>query len=563
MQRTYQRPIHDDTSCVLIHKFPIFDEHGQLAAIGGIETDITEHRRAADALERQSGLLQAVFDHIPDGLLYANSDGVIEMANPGAARIHGTELATLVGKHCSELYDREVWSGTTEPVADDSVEPELVALRRADGTAYSAEVIAAPVENSAHEFIGFVTLERDVTARESAKVENAQLAEQLQQAQKMQSLGQLTGGIAHDFNNILASILGFTGLAQSYCNDDPQNRLGRYLREIELAGGRARDLVKQMLAFGRASPGAPKTVDLGTKVAGSMTLLKSTLSSSIEFITHLESTLWVRVDPVQFDQVLMNLVINARDAMDGRGKIYLALRAVNETGLCTSCAADFGGEFVELTVSDQGPGVSNDVRERMFEPFFTTKDVGQGTGMGLSTVHGIVHEHGGHIIVDSRGAGFTIKVLLPRGRAPATMTDAPATPSPEPGQSSRLRILAVDDERSVGQFLKELLEMHGHEVNAFASTSDALAWYAQHHAEVDVVVSDLTMPDTPGELFIAELRKLRPALPAVVTSGIGEAEKHRRLAHLEACQIVDKPIEPSKLLEALSDFGPDRRPTSP
>ncbi|MEM7254020.1 MAG: ATP-binding protein, partial [Pseudomonadota bacterium] len=539
-------------------KFPIFGADRELVAFGAVSTDVTEQRQALNALARQSSLLQALFDNLPDGVLYISNDLRVELANPGAAAMHGYELDELIGLPVDELFTGKVWEKVKRQFTDNpyhALQPRLTQFRRKDDSTYQAEVIAAPVVGSEQDVSGYVALQRDVTERERTSREHAQLSEQLRQSQKMQSLGQLTGGIAHDFNNILASVLGFTGLAQNYCESD--ERLSRYLREIELAGGRGRDLVKQMLAFGRASPGEPRVVDLGTKVASSMTLLKSTLPASVDFVTQLEPGRWALVDPVQFDQIMMNLVINARDAMDSRGKIYMAVHRISVEGEhCAACAQSFQGDYIALTVADQGPGVTQEIRARMFDPFFTTKDVGQGTGMGLSTVHGITHQHGGHILIDDT-PGLAIRILFPVADEPV------ATEGPEPVLTSTqikaraCRVLVVDDERSVGQFLKELLEMHGHTVYAFASTVDALAWYQDHIAEIDIVVSDLTMPETPGDRFVAELRRLNPDLPAIVTTGIGHIEKQRRLKGLANCQTVDKPIDPAKLLEALAASAHD------
>ena len=246
--------------------------------------------------------------------------------------------------------------------------------------------------------------------------ERARLEAQLRQAQKMEAIGHLTGGIAHDFNNLLTSIMGYVTLAAERSADGRDDKLASYLEQAHLACGRARDLIQQMLTFSRSRRGEPRPLALAPLIRESVKLLRSSLPATVALGTDLDDDAPpVLLDPVQLEQVLMNLAINARDAMRSSGEIRVAMRFVGRVAeVCTSCRKNVEGDMVELSVSDNGPGIAADVQERMFEPFFTTKDIGQGSGMGLSTVHGIVHEHGGHVVVEKRaGRRRTLSCAAP------------------------------------------------------------------------------------------------------------------------------------------------------
>ena len=254
----------------------------------------------------------------------------------------------------------------------------------------------------------------------AAAEERAQLEAQLRQAQKMEAIGHLTGGIAHDFNNILQAIMGNLALASERQAELRDPQLGKYLDRAQHSARRARELIAQMLTFSRGQRGKRSQVALPDLVRDACKLLRSTLPSTIDLRLNLEDALpLLELDPVQVEQVVLNLCINARDAMNGSGAIRISLRQYSgilarTSPVCASCRQKVDGAYVELAVRDTGPGITPEVMERMFEPFFSTKDVGRGSGMGLSLAHGIVHEHGGHILVDSLLNDRTkFRVLLP------------------------------------------------------------------------------------------------------------------------------------------------------
>ena len=302
------------------------------------------------------------------------------------------------------------------------------------------------------------------------------------------------------------------------------------------------------ITFSRGQRGAPRALALGDAVAESLKLLRSSLPSSLELVTQFSAVPAVQLDPVQLDQVLLNLSINARDAMAGAGRVSIAVHPQSlQAAVCSSCRKRFAGDYVELAVADTGPGIPPAVLERMFEPFFTTKEVGRGSGMGLATVHGIVHEHGGHVVVETTaGAGTRFRLLWP--------ISAEAAPVPPIRPKSKVlktplrgRVLIVDDESAVGGFMRELLESWG--LDAANVDSPALAKHAAE--EYDLVITDQTMPGTSGFELARELIARRPGLPVILYTGHGERITQRDVEAAGIRALIHKPVEPDQLYELL------------
>ena len=401
-------------------------------------------------------------------------------------------------------------------------------LRRADGDYRWILNSGRPWFAADGRFAGYVGSAVDISERRQAAEERERLQRQLQQAQKMEAIGHLTGGIAHDFNNILASIIGYTGLALTRFVPDRDSKLARYLQEVHTAGERARDLINQMLAFSRGAGNASSLHRLEPLVGEAMKLLQSTLPSSIELTAHLEGdSPPVMIDPVQFQQVVINLCINARDALDGRG--HLDLRVQRRRGasvVCASCHARAQGDFVELVVKDNGRGMDADVMGRMFDPFFSAQEPAGGSGMGLSIVHGIVHEHGGHIEVESApGQGSAFRLLFPA----VHIAERPQMHEPWPdsaadaGSGGGQRILVVDDEASVAGFIGELLDSRGYSVQVLTDCNSVLRHFGQDPDAFDLVVMDQTMPGMTGIELADVLLGMRAGLPIILCTGYSDA----------------------------------------
>ncbi len=378
----------------------------------------------------------------------------------------------------------------------------------------------------------------------------------LRQAQKIEAIGQLTGGIAHDFNNILASILGYAALARDSLGKDQEKQRG-YLQEVIQAGERARDLVRQMLDFSRSSQGNPVLLSVSDLVDESVKMLRALLPSSIRIVPPGggQALPPVRADAAQLQQVLVNLCVNARDALQGEGTLTLDVRSLKTAGVrCASCHRQIRGDFVVLAVKDNGCGMNADQQARIFDPFFTTKEVGKGTGMGLSAVHGIVHSHGGHILLESApGQGSEFRILLPAqggelpdaGEDREEATNTAAFPA---------RILVVDDEAAIGRFLKELLEAQGYEVEVSEDPRQALARFEADPGDLDLVITDQTMPGMSGLRLAACMRARRPDLPVILCSGFSDLVDENSAREAGIAAFLSKPIDMNSLLAKISEL---------
>lgn len=391
--------------------------------------DISEQYSLTKELERQHRFLGDAFSKTTDGLLLANVAGEIIYSNLAIEHQFGYSRDELVGKQMQFLYDHEdeyekvlLQINASIDVAESK--PCIVTYRRKDMTTFVAEVNAIQTKDNVEGDEGYFFIIRDISERLLMEEEHKSLVKQLLQAQKMEALGQLTSGVAHDFNNILASMMGFTELAMDLVEEEPELELQDikvrfidYLNEVHNSGKRAQSLISQMLTFSRTGhSGKQGPFDMSILVHEAIKLLRPVLPSSISIRADMQKSIpLVMADPVQLHQVVMNICINARDAMEGKGRIEIGLGETAISNLfCASCQQQVEGQYLELAISDSGPGIHAKVLERLFEPFFTTKKTGKGTGMGLAMAHGIMHRHDGHIIVASEpGLGSTFRLLFP------------------------------------------------------------------------------------------------------------------------------------------------------
>lgn len=390
------------------------------------------------------------------------------------------------------------------------------------------------------------------------QIERQQLQRQLQQAQKMEAIGQLTGGIAHDFNNILGSIMGYTELALELYTSEAETRLVNYLKKVFQASERARDLVAQMLAFSRGVATNSKSMALEPLVKEVIKLLQSTLPSSIRIQTRTDADVSnIMMDPVHLHQVVMNLCINARDALEGEGLIEVLIRQVSDIKAeCDSCHEHVKGDFVELGVRDNGKGIEPTVIERIFDPFFSTKETAKGTGMGLSMVHGIVHEHGGHILVETAtGNGSTFRLLFP------AVSEYPHAVELEVSEGSGYlqganegHLLIVDDDESVAMFVTELLSLDGYQVTMMTNSTEALSLFRQNPKSFDLVITDQTMPGITGDELAKSMLLLRPDIPIILCTGYSEKIDEEKARALGTQKFMQKPLKPKILLESVSEL---------
>ncbi|MBN8509763.1 MAG: PAS domain S-box protein, partial [Burkholderiales bacterium] len=496
-----------------------------------IARDITESRSAETRLRASEQQYRAIFDASIDALILWNSRYQRVDVNPAYERIFGWSRDEVIGRGYDQPQFTAAYASprrelVQRALAGEACSAELDSLRK-DGTRIRVDVHVIPFRHLGEPHV--LAIVRDITERRAAEEERERLEAQLRQAQKMEAIGQLTGGIAHDFNNILTSVIGYLVLAEERAAGLADERLQRQLGKAQLAAQRARELIAQMLAFARRQRGERRVLALTPLVQQTLQLLRSTLPASVGVDAALPEGPGpsAEVDPVQIEQVLFNLCINARDAIGETGLIRVRLRPAGGAFTCASCRARVdAGAWVAIAVADDGCGIEPQTIERIFEPFFSTKEVGRGSGMGLAMVHGIVHDHGGHVDVQSRpGAGSTFRVLLP---AVGTHGDAgrPETPAagarPQPAALAG-RVLVVDDEAMVGDFMAELLGGWGLQVQVERGPQAALDWLADPRHEVELLITDQTMPQLTGLQLAQRAVALRPELPVLLYTGNADA----------------------------------------
>lgn len=414
-------------------------------------------------------------------------------------------------------------------------------IRQSDGEIrWVSGLGALRVENDGQSLILTGTIQ-DITEQKRKDEENEKLEAQLQQIQKIESVGRLAGGVAHDFNNMLSVILGHVEMAQQKEVVSPALR--EHLGQIQEAATRSADIVRQLLAFARKQTVSPQILDLKETVNNTLKMITRLIGEEIELSWRPEGNLWpIRMDPAQIDQVLANLCINARDAINGIGRIALAARNFRCDDLFSSSHTGLvPGDYVLLSVNDDGCGMSQEILKKIFEPFFTTKEVGQGTGLGLAMVYGIVKQNGGFIDVDSEpGRGTSFKIYLPRylgkeEQAPA----AEATTTDERGKET---VLLVEDEPAILDVATQMLEMQGYRVLAAATPGAAIRLAEEHRGEIHLLMTDVVMPEMNGRELAKKLLSLYPGLKRLFMSGYtADVIAHHGVLD-EGVQFIQKPF---------------------
>jgi PAS domain S-box-containing protein len=526
-----------------------------------IGRDITDGKRAEQALRDSEEQYRAIFNASADALLLRDAAYRAVDVNPAYLALTGLGREAVLGADVAlALQDPTLQQRHRDRhraiLAGESMRFEVAGMRP-DGALFQAEVTGIPLQYRGQPHVLYAA--RDITERHAAEARRAELERQLRQAQKMEAIGQLTGGIAHDFNNILTSVIGYLVLGQERAETIGDAPLQRQLGQAHLAAQRARDLIAQMLAFARRQRSERHTLSVVPLVRQALQLLRATLPSSVAVdfsgAPGGEDALLVAADPVQMEQVLFNLCINARDAIQGPGLIRVRVGEVGGGWHCASCRARVdSGCWVELSVADDGSGMPPELVERIFEPFTSTKEAGRGSGMGLAMVHGIVHDHEGHVVVETeQGRGSVFRVMLPASGAAATAVRDVRPPEVVRGRARPLagRVLLVEDERMVGDFMVELLGGWGLEVTWQREPLAALAWLEDEANAADALITDHTMPQMSGLQLARRAAELRPALPVLLYTGNGaeiEADELRRHA---VRALLRKPVDAVALRELL------------
>jgi PAS domain S-box-containing protein len=452
-----------------------------------------------------------------------DAQGYVRSWNDGARRLKGYDADEIVGQHFRIFLPEEVRDGdmAAEALVTAAREGQFEAqtwLVRKDGGRFYASVVMDAIRNDAGELIGFAKLTRDITTQHEAQVAIELAREQLTQAQKMEALGQLTGGIAHDFNNLLMIVSGYAQILAGRLSEAKDKQA---VDAIRAAANRGEKLTRQLLAFSRRQQLMPVVVDLRQRIDVVRDMLAPSLRGNIELICDIEDKIWpVEVDLGELELALVNIAVNARDAMLDGGTITLSARnVVLKPG---SAAGALEGEFVALAIIDTGAGMPADVLQRVFEPFFTTKPVGKGTGLGLSQVHGFASQSGGAVTLTSEpGRGTVVTIYLPRS-ANETSADAGERAASN-GDQAHGTVLVVEDSRDVAEVTTSLLEQLGYRVVRAENATEALR-HLQQGIGVDLLFSDIVMPGPINGLGLAQICQERfPDIPVLLTSGFSDA----------------------------------------
>ncbi len=519
------------------------------------ELALDEHRQL---LDRERGLLRGLINSIPDFIFFKNTEGQYLDCNQAFARLMGRPQQSVIGKTDLELFDR----ATAEQLRleDQKILTSGVPLDKdwwgqfPNGQRLMMSSHKEPFRGLDGTLYGLAGIGRDNTERWQAAEEREHMQDQLAQAQKIESVGQLAGGIAHDFNNMLAVILGQAELARMRLDDKP--RLLRAIAEIQNAAKRSADLTQQLLAFARKQPIAPIAMDLNANVAGMFNMLRRLIGEDIELRLNPGEGLWpVKMDSSQLDQILTNLCVNARDAIEGHGRISIETNNLTlDEAWCTAHPELVPGEYAVVSVSDSGRGMDAETRKQIFEPFFTTKKTGKGTGLGLATVYGIIKQNNGMIDVYSElDCGTTFKIYLPRtGDDPVNAVE----PGPASLQGGSETILLVEDEESVLQLTKEMLEDLGYDVLFSSTPKQALQVASNFPRPVDLLLTDVVMPEINGLKLSKQLQQQYPDLKVLFMSGYTADIIDLQGVLAEGVAFVEKPfslqILAQKVREVLS-----------
>ncbi len=501
--------------------------------------------RTQEELRRSEKKYRKYVENAPEGIFIADAEGRYIDANAAACRMTGYSRDELMNMSMSELASPMASLESLEAFADlkkgDGIDIETI-LRKKDGS--DIFVILAAVKLSDNHFLAFCA---DITHLKVAEQEKDQLEKQLNQAQKMESIGRLAGGVAHDFNNLLTAIQGFSELVMDSLNENDPIR--RDVREIQKAADSAAHLTSQLLAFSRKQIVAPKVMNLNMAVTFSEKMLKRIIGEDIDLVYIRDERLdQVLVDPGQIDQVLINLAVNSRDAMPTGGKLTIETKNVSlDKNRCQTCNELISGDFVMLAISDDGPGMDDETIKNIFEPFFTTKEKGKGTGLGLSTVHGIVHQNNGHINVYSEiGNGTAFKIYLPAIHAELEEIAEKKEPVSLAGNET---ILVVEDQEIVRKLACRALKTKGYEVIEAQNGGEALISFEKYGDKIDLLLTDVVMPSMSGKELYEKLLKINPHLKTIFMSGYTE----NAIAHhgvLEAgTNFIQKPFKPNDLVQ--------------
>ena len=529
-----------------ISAFAVADDDGRTTCYVAIKRDLSSRKQVEevkDALHLSQVRYEAVLEYSPDPVVIYDIKGRATYINPAFTRVFGWTPVQLLGDRI-DFVPEENWPETREMIAKvmagESFSGYETRRYTRSGTLIDVSVSGATYRDEKGQPIGSIINLRDITGKK-------QLEAQLFQAHKMEAVGTLAGGIAHDFNNILQAISGYTQILMlDKAPDSPEHRT---LRAIEKSSLRASELTRQLLIFGRKVESELRIVDLNHEVRQVARILERTLPKMIAVEVRLEEALpAIKGDPVQLEQTMMNLGVNARDAMADGGRLRF------ETGLvrldretCRNHWVSKPGTYVRLSVSDTGHGIDTETMRRIFEPFYTTKETGKGTGLGLSMVYSIVQGHGGEIACTSEpGRGTTFDIYFPARKPAGVPADGPS--ASDDIQRGKETVLLVDDERIILDIGTHILERFGYTVVTAESGEEALARYGSEKGRFDLVILDISMPGMGGSKCLRELLRQDPAAKVIIASGYASKQDETAAMDAGAAGFVGKPYNLNEMM---------------
>jgi two-component system, cell cycle sensor histidine kinase and response regulator CckA len=542
--------------CYSTTKLPIRDSAGEIFGLVGISRDITESRR----IEEQGRDFEEMFagvSEVTQEALFLSEKGICLYQSPTAEKMFGYSPSEALGRAGTEWIVPEDRDEVMRHMLAGRTEPYGITALRKDGTIFSATIQARAIDYQGRRVR--MTALRDVTERSAADEERRQLEAQLRQAQKMEAVGQLAGGIAHDFNNILTAILGNVELLQEDLESGQrdEDRLKTGLEQISSSGQRAASLIRHLLAFSRRQVIQPQVLDPNDVLRELFPMLPRLLGTRVELELSLdEGVSRIRADVAQLEQVVLNLAVNARDAITDGGTLTIRTGdVIFDESFCATHPGAKRGHYVMLALHDTGHGMDDQTREHIFEPFFTTKPMGQGTGLGLSSAYGIVKQSNGYIAVDSElGRGAAFSVYLPAVAEPAEdRKEGEAAKDSGEARGGTETVLLCEDEDGVREFARRVLEDAGYRVLVAENGKRGIEIAALHPSSIHLLVTDVFMPGLDGGRLARSLRSTRPDLEVLFISGYTANIVARHGVLEEGVMLLEKPFTRRRLLELVRE----------
>ncbi len=523
--------------------------------VAALETDVSRRQEQEKALRESEARFKALVNNAADAIYLADTGGHLLDVNAEAERQTGYSREELLRMSIADIdarahADAAMLASYIEHLAKEGKTTLDTAHRNKDGTIFPVEVRVVYLPSATVPMV--LGVARDITERRRAEEKQARLEAQLRQSQRMEAVGQLAGGVAHDFNNMLGVIIGYSEIILDQVG--PSQSFHAELEEIQKAAMRSADLTRQLLTFARKQTVTPRVLDLNQTIEGMLKMLRRLIGENISLIWMPGNSLWpINMDPSQIDQVLANLCVNARDAIAGVGKLTVETEnATLDKDYCATHVGALPGEYVRITVSDTGSGMDKETLAHIFEPFFTTKNVGEGTGLGLATVYGAVKQNNGFINVDSEhGQGTTFTIYLPRHVE--TTTEMRATASSESVSPGDEIVMLVEDEPSLLQMSKMMLERLGYTVLAAGTPGEAIRLAGEYSGQIHLLATDVIMPEMNGRELSVRLMESRPEMKCLFMSGYTANIITNQGMLKEEVSCIQKPFSKNELAEKVRE----------